>query len=99
METLRDLFEHVISTVPPDRSLMRARAGGRWITLTAAQFASQTRQAAGRLAQAGVNAGDRVVLFCENRPPWPIIDFACHLLGAGPVRLYPAVPANQRPCL
>ena len=74
---------------------MRARAGGRWVTLTAAQFAAQTRETAGRLAQAGVKAGDRVVLFCENRPQWHIVDFACHLLGAVPVPLYPTLPANQ----
>ena len=74
---------------------MRARAGGRWITLTAAQFAAQTRETAGRLAQAGVKAGDRVVLFCENRPQWHIVDFACHLLGAVPVPLYPTLPATQ----
>ena len=84
METLRDLFEHVVRTAPQDRPLMRARAGGRWVTLTAAQFAAQTRETAGRLAQAGVKAGDRVVLFCENRPQWHIVDFACHLLGAVP---------------
>ena len=74
---------------------MRARAGGRWVTLTAVQFAAQTRETAGRLAQAGVKAGDRVVLFCENRPQWHIVDFACHLLGAVPVPLYPTLPANQ----
>jgi len=74
---------------------MRARAGGRWVPLTAAQFAAQTRETAGRLAQAGVKAGDRVVLFCENRPQWHIVDFACHLLGAVPVPLYPTLPANQ----
>ncbi len=95
METLRDLFEHIIRTIPPDRPLMRARIGGAWMTLTTAQFASQTRQTAARLAGAGVNAGDRVVLFSENRPQWHIIDFACHLLGAVPVPLYPTLPAKQ----
>ncbi|OLD60707.1 MAG: hypothetical protein AUI83_01895, partial [Armatimonadetes bacterium 13_1_40CM_3_65_7] len=95
METLRDLFEHVLRTIPPDRPLMRARTRGRWMTLTTAQFASQTRQTAARLAGAGVNAGDRVALFSENRPQWHIIDFACHLLGAVPVPLYPTLPAKQ----
>jgi len=65
------------------------------MTLTTAQFASQTRQTAARLAGAGVNAGDRVALFSENRPQWHIIDFACHLLGAVPVPLYPTLPAKQ----
>src|SRR2546429_497000 len=46
METLRDLFEHVVRTAPQDRPLMRARAGGRWVTLTAAQFAAEPPAAA-----------------------------------------------------
>jgi len=95
MNTLRDLFEHVVSNNPPDRMLMRARAGGGWRTLTVGQFAAQTRQTAARLAQAGVCAGDRVALFSENRPEWHAIDFACHLLGAVSVPLYPTLPANQ----
>lgn len=94
METLRDLFEHIV-TYPPDKILMRARAGGRWTALTVGQFAEATRQVAAQLAHAGIAAGDRVALFSENRPHWHIIDFACHLRGAVLVPLYPTLPARQ----
>lgn len=95
METLRDLFEHLVTSNAPGRPFMRARAGGGWRTLTVGEFEALTRQTAARLAQAGVAPGDRVALFCENRPEWHITDFACHLIGAVLVPLYPTLPANQ----
>lgn len=95
METLRDLFEHIITTNPAGKELMRIRAGRDWRTLTVKEFEEVTRATARRLAQAGIGHGDRVALFSENRPEWHIIDFACHLLGAAPVPIYPSVPAHQ----
>jgi long-chain acyl-CoA synthetase len=95
MQTLRDLFEHVVSANPPTKVLMRARAPQGWRSLTVEEFAALTRQTASRLAGAGVGVGDRVALFSENRPEWHIIDFACHLLGAVPVPLYATLPATQ----
>ncbi len=95
METLRDLFEHVVKTSPPSRELLRARSGRDWRTYTVESFAAATRATASRLAQAGVRPGDRVALFSENRPEWHIVDFACHLLGAVIVPLYPNLPAGH----
>jgi long-chain acyl-CoA synthetase len=95
METLRDLFEHIISSNPPSKPLLRARAGKDWRTYTVQEFAEATRQTAARLARAGIGAGDRVGLFAENRPEWHIVDFACHLLGAVVVPLYPNLPAGH----
>ncbi len=95
METLRDLFDHVVSTTPRDKELLRIRAGTAWRTYTVEQFERATRETARRLAQAGVSAGDRVALFCENRPEWHVVDFACHLLGAVTVSIYPTLPATQ----
>lgn len=95
METLRDLFEHIVSSNPAGKELLRIRAGRDWRTFTVKEFEGVTRETARRLAQAGIGAGDRVALFAENRPEWHIIDFACHLLGAVPVPLYPSLPAHQ----
>ncbi|HET6780759.1 MAG TPA: long-chain fatty acid--CoA ligase [bacterium] len=95
VETLRDLFEHIITTNPAGKELLRIRAGRDWRTLTVKEFEEVTRATARRLAQAGIGHGDRVALFSENRPEWHIIDFACHLLGAAPVPIYPSVPAHQ----
>ncbi|HEY3246678.1 MAG TPA: long-chain fatty acid--CoA ligase [bacterium] len=95
METLRDLFDHIVSANPASKELLRARAGKGWRGYTVAEFADATRATAGRLAAAGIGKGDRVALFAENRPEWHIIDFTCHLLGAVLVPLYPSLPANQ----
>lgn len=95
MRTLCDLFEHIVTTNPPDKVLMRAKASSGWRTLTVADFAALTRQTAARLAQAGVGATDRVILFTENRPEWHSINFACQLLGAVSVPLYATLPAKQ----
>ncbi|MDQ7843191.1 MAG: long-chain fatty acid--CoA ligase [Armatimonadota bacterium] len=94
METLVELFEHVIRSNPPDRELLRARAGREWRSYTTSRFGEAVRQTAGRLAAAGVAPGDRVALFSENRPEWHIVDFACHLCGAALVPLYPSLPAS-----
>ncbi|HNX49267.1 MAG TPA: AMP-binding protein, partial [Thermoanaerobaculaceae bacterium] len=95
MRTLRDLFELVVSTLPPHKELQRMRAGQEWRTVTVREFERATRATAARLAQLGVHAGDRVALFVENRPEWHWVDFACHLLAAVPVPLYATLPASQ----
>jgi len=93
IETLVDLFEHVLRSNPPQRELLRIRAGREWRTYTVRGFEEAVRAQAGRLIHAGVAPGDRVALFCENRPEWHIVDFGCHLIGAVLVPLYPTLPA------
>ncbi|MCU0294134.1 MAG: long-chain fatty acid--CoA ligase [Thermoanaerobaculaceae bacterium] len=95
MRTLRDLFELVVSTLPPHKELQRVRVGQGWRTVTVREFEQATRATAARLAEVGVSMGDRVALFVENRPEWHWVDFACHLLGAVPVPLYATLPASQ----
>jgi long-chain acyl-CoA synthetase len=95
METLRDLFEHVVATFPARKELMRMKAGKGWRTLTVKEFEKATRECALRLSRAGVVAGDRIALFAENRPEWHVVDFACHLLGAVSVPIYATLPAGQ----
>ena len=95
METLRDLFEHVVASHPARKELLRIRAGRGWRSLTVKDFEKSTRECAARLADAGVGRGDRVALFAENRPEWHVIDFACHLLGAVLVPLYATLLAPQ----
>ncbi len=93
MDTLQDLFQHIVTANPPQRELLRIRAGRDWRGYTVRGFEEAVRAYAGRLAHAGITAGDRVALFCENRPEWHIVDFACHLIGAVLVPLYPTLPA------
>ena len=93
METLVDLFDHVVSSNAPGRELLRIREGKDWRGYTVQGFAEAVRQTGARLTHVGVGRGDRVALFAENRPEWHIVDFACHLVGAVLVPIYPSVPA------
>ncbi len=95
METLRDLFEHVVSSQKGRKQLLRAKRKGRWLSLSTEEFASRVRNLAGGLMARGVRPGDTVALYSENRPEWHILDFACHLSGAVLVPLYPNLLAEQ----
>jgi long-chain acyl-CoA synthetase len=95
METLRDLFQHVVTTFPARRELLRIKSGRGWRSLTVREFERATRECADKLRAAGIGPGDRVALFSENRPEWHVVDFACHLIGAVSVPLYATLPAPQ----
>jgi long-chain acyl-CoA synthetase len=95
METLRDLFEHIVSTFPARKELLRMKAGKGWRSYTVKDFERATRECAARFSRLGIEPGDRVALFAENRPEWHVVDFACHLLGAVSVPIYATLPASQ----
>lgn len=95
METLRDLFEHVVGAPAARKELLRMRAGKGWRSYSVKEFEKATRECAVRLTAAGIKAGDRVALFSENRPEWHVVDFACHLVGAVSVPLYATLPTEH----
>ncbi len=95
METLRDLFEHVVSSQKGRKELVRVKQGGRWIAYSTAEFEDAVRSLAAGLIVRGIEPGDRIALYSENRPEWHFLDFACHLTGAVLVPLYPNLPADQ----
>lgn len=53
------------------------------------------RRAAGGLAAAGVQRGDRVAILSENRPEWALADYACLCSGVIDVPIYPTLGAAQ----
>jgi long-chain acyl-CoA synthetase len=95
METLRDLFEHVVSSQKGRKQLLRAKRKGRWVSLSTEEFADRVQNLAGGLIARGVRPGDPVALYSENRPEWHILDFACHHAGAVLVPMYPNLIADQ----
>ena len=52
------------------------------------------RRAAGGLAAAGVQRGDRVAILSENRPEWALADYACLCSGVIDVPIYPTLGAS-----
>lgn len=55
----------------------------------------QARAYAAALRERGVRRGDRVALQSENCPEWAQTDWACQLLGAILVPIYPTLPPDQ----
>ena len=78
-ETLLDFFETIAQSAKP---FLVYDDGFRSYVRTYAEMASASRAFAGRLQQAGVNAGDKVVIWAENRPEWIVAYWGCLLAGA-----------------
>jgi long-chain acyl-CoA synthetase len=71
------------------------KRGGKWIHISAAEFAGRVRHIALGLADAGIRPGDRVALISENRPEWSIADLAILSAGAVTVPLYTTQSVDQ----
>ena len=95
METLADLLFRVADRYGKREDLLSIRRHGRTDSLSAAEFTDAVRRTAQALESHGVVKGDRVALFATNRPEWHVVDFACHLLGAVSVPIYPTLTAAQ----
>ena len=95
LETLADLLFRVADRYGKREDLLSIRRHGRTESLSAAGFVDAVRRTALALESHGVVKGDRVALFATNRPEWHVVDFACHLLGAVSVPIYPTLTAAQ----
>ncbi len=95
LRTLSDLVFHLRDTAAGRPVLVSIDRDGRREELSTADFISGIHALALQLENQGVARGTRVALLSENRPDWHIVDFACHLLGAVPVPIYPTSNADQ----
>ena len=72
----------------PERPMLRAFRDGAWQGMTWGEFARAAAAAAHGLRQAGISAGDRVLIVSENRPEYPIVETALLAIRAVPVPTY-----------
>ncbi|HLI63765.1 MAG TPA: long-chain fatty acid--CoA ligase [Terriglobales bacterium] len=91
--TLNDVFFTLVKR-NSDRVVL-TREGGAWKTVSARQLRSWVYATARQLQAWGIGKGDRVAILSENRPEWAVADFACLLLGAVDVPIYPTQIAEQ----
>jgi len=84
--TLLDYFDFAATSGKAE--LLVSKIGGKWTPVSADEFARLTRGFALGLASLGVDRGDRVAILSENRPEWPMTDFAALALGAMTVPIY-----------
>ena len=91
METLSDLVFDVRDSWAGRADLLSIRRHGRVEQVSTSQLIAAAHGLALALEERGVRPGDRVALWAENCPEWHVVDFACHLLGAASVPLYPTL--------
>ena len=91
--TILDLYRH---------ELERPRAGhythvvpGGSTAYDTEGFFSRTAAIADGLAALGIAAGDRVLVLCDNRPEWHMVDLAVLDLGAVNVAVYGTLTGDQ----
>jgi long-chain acyl-CoA synthetase len=77
----------------PERPMLRAWDGAAWRGLRGGDFARQAAALARALRGLGVAAGDRVLIFSENRPEYPLAEVALLAIRAVPVPAYTTATA------
>lgn len=70
------------------RPMLRSHVGGQWRDVSWSEFARRVAAVARGLREAGVSAGDRVLVVAESRPEVPITEVALMAIRAVPVPAY-----------
>ena len=91
--TLNEIFFTVIER--GERVVMMRQTATGWSAISAQEFYRNVAGVAKALCEWGISPGDRVAILGENRPEWTIADFACLLLGAVTVPVYPTLTGEQ----
>ena len=85
--TLPSRFLNAIDNLPNPRAQM-VRRDGHWEAISSQEFLRRVSGLSTALVELGVKPGDRVGLFCANRPEWHTADFAINGSGAVTVPVY-----------
>jgi long-chain acyl-CoA synthetase len=94
VETLSQLFLNTVRTYHKDALLM-VKKEGRFAPLSTADVAERVESLSLGLRDLGFEAGDKLVIFSENRPEWTMTDFAALCAGGVTVPIYPSLMPNQ----
>lgn len=78
-----------------DKPCLTAYDEGRWKSWTWQELTRKVVSAAATLQRAGVECGDRVILWSGNRWEWLIADLAIQWVGGVGVPLHASLTANQ----
>src|SRR5215470_19846911 len=93
LETLNHIFFDISGRNQSDFLLCKTADG--WAPISSQEFAAKVGGVANGLRSWGLSRGDRVAILSENRHEWVVADFACMLLGAVVVPVYPTLTPAQ----
>ena len=94
MDTLSQNVLHILKDFPKD-ALLTSKRDGRWVPLSTAEVGDTIRALALGLRELGLAKDDKLILFSENRPEWPMTDFAVLCLGGVTVPVYTSLMPDQ----
>jgi long-chain acyl-CoA synthetase len=92
--TLNEVFNRAIERFRADEFL-RFKRDGAWRSLTFSEIEARVRELALGLVAHGINRGDRIAIWSENRPEWNIADLAVLAVGAVDVPIYTTQSLDQ----
>ena len=92
--TLNQLFFDAVATYKKPDAL-QVKRNGRYVPISHDMLTDRVHRTALGLDELGVRSGDRVAILSENRPEWAIADYACLMVGAADVPIYPNLPSDQ----
>jgi long-chain acyl-CoA synthetase len=93
-ETLPAIFHHRIQH-SGDRPAIYSKQGGVFSPISWSQLAQDVTILAAGLVRSGVQPGDRVIQFSENRYEWVVVDFAIQLAQAVHVPVHAPLTGSQ----
>ncbi|EDY55080.1 MULTISPECIES: AMP-dependent synthetase/ligase [Streptomyces] len=93
--SLADLPFDNAQAAPEQRVMSRRTDDGRWVDLTAAEFAQQVLAVAKGMISEGLMPGDRVAIMARTRYEWTLLDFAAWAAGLVTVPIYPTSSVFQ----
>lgn len=93
--SLADLPFDNAEAAPEQRVMSRRTQDGRWVDLTATEFAAQVLAVAKGLISEGLMPGDRVAIMARTTYEWTLLDFAAWAAGLVTVPIYPTSSVFQ----
>ena len=93
-DTIVDAFRNTVHRIP-NRPALRRKVAGRWQTLTWADYGRGVGEVTAGLAEFGIEPGQQVGIFSNNRLEWHLADFGVLANGSVTVPLYQTSSAEQ----
>lgn len=94
---IKTIPEMLFNTVKqhPDNIALKIKKGDSYQTFTYRELGNQVKLLTCGLAKLGLRPGDKIAILSNNRPEWPISDFAVFCLRGVTVPIYQTLPPNQ----
>ncbi len=93
--TLNELFFGGLDRYGQRPVVLRAKVGGAWRDIGAAEVKDKVQCLAAGLRELSITPGSNVAILSENRPEWAYVDFGCLTARCADVPIYPTLPAGQ----